>query len=149
MKSRFLDLFMVLLSLVAVQALCVSCSSEDEPDGSLVDYYLALESSDIIGLSEEDLNGSLRPPQEQSAYVTYLRMKKALRDAYPTASANGNDGRVIAVCDSCFRESIFYYEPGRDIICTVRLMRTTQSGKHIIKSRQLTSYKFKRYSLSN
>lgn len=139
---------MVLLPLVATLALCVSCSSEDEPDNILVNYYLALDSSEIIGLSEEDLNGTLRPPQEQSAYVTYLRMKQALRATYPKASANGNDSRVIAVCDSCYRESIFYYQPGRDLICTVRLIRTTQSGTHVIKSRQLTSYKFKRYSLS-
>lgn len=149
MKSRFFNLIMAFLSLVATQALCVSCSSEDEPDGLFVDYYLALDASEIIGLSEEDLNGTLRPPQEQSAYVTFLKMKKALREAYPKASANGNDGRVIAVCDSCFRESIFYYEPGRDIICTVRLIRTTKSGIRVIKSRQLTAYRFKRYSLSS
>ena len=144
MKSRFLKLFMVLLPLIVAQALFVSCGSEDEPE-TLVDYYVALDSSDIIGLSEEELNGSLRPPQERNAYITYIRMRHAVHDAFPKASAQGNDARMIAVCDSCYRESIFYYSQGRTTICTSRLIRTTLSGDRIIKSRVLKSYRFKWY----
>ena len=148
MKPNFTAFFKALLLLVAAQLLFSACSSDDEP-ASLVNYYLALDSSEIIGLSEEELNGSLAPPQERNAYMTYVYMRRALRKAFPEASPQGNDARVIAVCDSCFRESIFYYEPGRDIICTVRLIRTIKSGTRIIKSRQLTAYRFKRYSLSS
>ena len=144
MKSRFLKLFMVLLPLIAAQAMFVSCSSEDEPE-TLVDYYVALDSSDIIGLSEEELNGSLKPPQERNAYITYIRMKHAVHDSFPKASAKGDDARMIAVCDSCYRESIFYYNQGREIICTTRLIRTTMLGDRIVKSRVLKSYTFKRY----
>ncbi len=146
MKLRFLHLLKVLLPLIAAQALFVSCSFDDEPE-TLVNYYVALDSSEIIGLSEEELNGTLKPPQEHNAYITYIRMKHAVHDAFPKASAQGNDGRAIAVCDSCYRESIFYYSHGREIICTIRLMRTTQSGDRVIKSRQLKSYTFKRYSI--
>ena len=146
MKPKFLYLFKVLLLLFAAPVLFGSCSSEDEPQ-SLVNYYLALDSSEIIGLSEEEANGSLRPPQEQSAYLTYIMMRRALREAYPQASPQPNDARVIAICDSCYRESIFYYSQGREIICSVRLMRTNQSGDHVISNRQLKTYRFKWYSL--
>ena len=146
MKTNFLHLFKVLLPLIAAQALFVSCSSDDEPD-VLVNYYLSLDSSEIIGLSEEEANGSLRPPQEQSAYMTYVFMRRALRNTYPEASSQGNDARVIAVCDSCYRESIFYYATGRDVICNVRLIRATQSGGHVVNTRQLKVYRFKRYSI--
>lgn len=144
MKPNFAAFFKALLLLVAAQLLFSACSSDDEP-ASLVNYYLALDSSEIIGLSEEELNGSLAPPQERNAYMTYVYMRRALRKAFPEASPQGNDARVIAVCDSCYRESFFYYAHGRNIICSVRLMRTTQSGDHVVNSRQLKTYRFKWY----
>ncbi len=144
MKPNFAAFFKALLLLVAAQLLFSACSSDDEP-ASLVNYYLALDSSEIIGLSEEELNGSLAPPQERNAYMTYIYMRRALRNAFPEASPQGNDARVIAVCDSCYRESFFYYAHGRNIICSVRLMRTTQSGDHVVNSRQLKTYRFKWY----
>ncbi len=144
MKPNFTAFFKALLLLVAAQLLFSACSSDDEP-ASLVNYYLALDSSEIIGLSEEELNGSLAPPQERNAYMTYIYMRRALRKAFPEASPQGNDARVIAVCDSCYRESFFYYAHGRNIICSVRLMRTTQSGDHVVNSRQLKTYRFKWY----
>lgn len=144
MKPNFTAFFKALLLLVAAQLLFGACSSDDEP-ASLVNYYLALDSSEIIGLSEEELNGSLAPPQERNAYMTYVYMRRALRKAFPEASPQGNDARVIAVCDSCYRESFFYYAHGRNIICSVRLMRTTQSGDHVVNSRQLKTYRFKWY----
>lgn len=144
MKPNFTAFFKALLLLVAAQLLFSACSSDDEP-ASLVNYYLALDSSEIIGLSEEELNGSLAPPQERNAYMTYVYMRRALRKAFPEASPQGNDARVIAVCDSCYRESFFYYAHGRNIICSVRLMRTTQSGDHVVNSRQLKTYRFKWY----
>ena len=144
MKPNFAAFFKALLLLVAAQLLFGACSSDDEP-ASLVNYYLALDSSEIIGLSEEELNGSLAPPQERNAYMTYVYMRRALRKAFPEASPQGNDARVIAVCDSCYRESFFYYAHGRNIICSVRLMRTTHSGDHVVNSRQLKTYRFKWY----
>lgn len=144
MKPNFTAFFKALLLLVAAQLLFSACSSDDEP-ASLVNYYLALDSSEIIGLSEDELNGSLAPPQERNAYMTYVYMRRALRKAFPEASPQGNDARVIAVCDSCYRESFFYYAHGRNIICSVRLMRTTQSGDHVVNSRQLKTYRFKWY----
>ena len=144
MKHKISALFRALLLFAAVLLLFSSCSSDDEPE-MLVNYYLALDSSEIIGLSEEELNGSLAPPQERNAYMTYVYMRRALRKAFPEASPQGNDARGIAVCDSCYRESFFYYAHGRNIICSVRLMRTTQSGDHVVNSRQLKTYRFKWY----
>lgn len=144
MKPKFLTMLKVLLPLIAAQALFVSCSSNDEPE-TLVNYYLALDSSEIIGLSEDELNGSLTPPAEHNAYMTFIFMKRALHNAFPQASPKGNDARVIAACDSCFRMSPFSNFQGRDLICQVRLMRTSQSGDIVVSSRQLKSYRFKRY----
>lgn len=147
MKPKFLTLIKALLLIVAVQVLCNSCSSDNDEPEVLVNYYLALDSSEIIGLSEEELNGSLRPTQEQSAYKTYIFMRRALHEAFPQAAPKGNDARVIAVCDSCYRTSIFYYAQGQEIICTVRLMRATQSGDHVVSTQQLKYYRFKWFSL--
>lgn len=147
MKPKILNLLKVMLLLLAAQAMFMSCSSDDEPDYQ-VNYYLALDSSEIIGLSEDDeTQGTLLPPQEHSAYITFLRMKRALTSAYPTPVPTGNDARVIAVCDSCFRESIFSDNHEGVMICTVRLMRANMSGDRVVSQRQLKYYKFNRYSL--
>jgi len=147
MKPRFLSLIGALLALIAMQAMFVSCSSGDEPEtGNLVGYYLALDSSEIIGLSDEDeLNGSMRPPQEHNAYMTYVKMRRALKRVFPKPLPQGDDARAIAACDSCYKESIFYYQREGDLICSVKLMRASMKDDRVVGSRQLKYYSFNRY----
>ena len=141
MKHRLLNLTMVLLLLMAAQVLLNACTSEeDEP--ALVGYYLALDSTEFIGITENDeANGTIAPPEDHNIFMAYIKMKKALRAAFPKAQPEGNDGLAIATCDSCFRESMYCTAHG-NTICTARLIRTRQLGDRIINSKQLKLYRF-------
>ena len=141
MKHKLLTLSMALLLLTAAQVLLNACSSkEDEPD--LVGYYLALDSTEFIGISEfDEAFGTMVPPEDHSIFIAYIKMKKALKAAFPKAQPEGNDGLAIATCDSCFRETVYSSAHG-NTICTARLIRTHQLGDRIIKSKQLKLYRF-------
>ena len=131
MERKSLCLIMGLLLLVATLASLSSCSSsDDEPAPTTVSYYLAIESSELLGLSEEELNGS-----------NLIKMRRALRKEFPKPQLQANDARVIAICDSCFRESIYCGSHGATL-CTLRLIRTQNHGERVVKSKQLKFYKF-------
>lgn len=141
MKHKFKNLAGGLLLLFVAQALLNACtSSDDEP--TLVGYYLALDSTEFIGISENDeANGTMALPEDHNIFMTYLKMKKALRASFPKAVPQGNDSRAIATCDSCFRESMYITAHG-STICTARLIRTQQKGDHVVNSKQLKLYRF-------
>lgn len=141
--ERHLKTFIkALLLLIAAQALLSSCSSSEEDDPTLtVGYYLAIESSEILGLSEEELNGSNLPPSRHNVYVTIIKMRRALRKEFPEPRLKGDDARVIAICDSCYSESLYCGSHGATL-CTLRLIRTLQDGDRVVKSQQLKFYKF-------
>lgn len=142
MERKSLCLIMGLLLLVATLASLSSCSSsDDEPVPTTVSYYLAIESSELLGLSEDELNGSNLPPSRHNAYVTIIKMRRALRKEFPKPQLQANDARVIAICDSCFRESIYCGSHGATL-CTLRLIRTQNHGERVVKSKQLKFYKF-------
>lgn len=142
MKHKFKNLVRGLLLLFFAQALLNSCSSEDKDEPALVGYYLALDSTEFIGITENDeANGTMAPPEDHNIFMTYLKMKKALRLSFPKALPQGNDSRAIAICDSCFRESMYITAHG-NTICTARLIRTQQRGDHVISSKQLKFYRF-------
>ena len=108
----------------------------------LVNYYLAVDAEEFIGISEDDeANGTMASPTNHSIFITVLQMKKALKKAYPIALPEGSDGRVIAVCDSCYRCSKYPNGKG-ETICTLRLIRTYQDGSHVLSSRQIKMYCF-------
>ncbi|MBQ3363486.1 MAG: hypothetical protein IJG42_06035 [Muribaculaceae bacterium] len=142
MERKSLFLIMGLLLLVATLASLSSCSSsDDEPVPTTFSYYLAIESSELLGLSEDELNGSNLPPSRHNVYVTIIKMRRALRKEFPKPRLQGNDARVIAICDSCYRESIYCGAHGATL-CTLRLIRTQNHGERVVKSQQLKFYKF-------
>ena len=142
MERKSLFLIMGLLLLVATLASLSSCSSsDDEPVPTTFSYYLAIESSELLGLSEDELNGSNLPPSRHNVYVTIIKMRRALRKEFPKPRLQGNDARVIAICDSCYRESIYCGSHGATL-CTLRLIRTQNHGERVVKSQQLKFYKF-------
>ena len=86
MKHKFKNLVRGLLLLFFAQALLNSCSSEDKDEPALVGYYLALDSTEFIGITENDeANGTMAPPEDHNIFMTYLKMKKALRLSFPKA----------------------------------------------------------------
>lgn len=142
MERKLQSLIKSLLLLVAAQALLNSCSSSSDEPVTTVGYYLAMDSQEIIGLSEtEDLNGTNLPPENHNIYMAIIRMRQALRKEFGTPRLNGNDGRVIAICDSCYNVSLYSDSHGA-AICTVRLMRTRMDGDRVVNSKQLKSYRF-------
>lgn len=142
MRHHFKTFFKGLLCIVAVLALLSSCSSSEDEPVMTVGYYLAMDSQEIIGLSEtEDLNGTNLPPENHNIFMTIIKMRQALRKEFSKPRQQGNDGRVIAICDSCFRESIYYGSHGATI-CTARLIRTSQNGDRVLRSQQLKLYRF-------
>ena len=141
MKLNLKSLIMGLLLLLATQVLFSACSSDDDPTLN-VGYYLATDAEEFIGISEFDEQyGTLVPPENHSIFMTILKMKKALRKEFATPQLEGNDARVISICDSCYQESIYFGSHG-STICTVRLMRTLLDGDRVVKSRQLKFYRF-------
>lgn len=142
MRRHFKSFIKGLLLLVAAQALLCSCSSSDDEPVMTVGYYLAMDSQEIIGLSEtEDLNGTNLPPENHNIYMTIIKMRRALRKEFSKPRLQANDGRVITICDSCFKESIYYGSHGATI-CTLRVMRTQQDGDRVLRSQQLKMYRF-------
>ncbi len=141
MRHKRLALFGILLLLSAAAVLLHSCASEeDEP--ILVGYYLALDSTEFIGITEfDEANGTIAPPEDHNIFMAYLKMKKALKANFPKARPQGDDSRAITVCDSCFNESMYCTAHG-PTICTARLIRTRQVGDRIVNSKQLKLYQF-------
>ena len=142
MERKLQILFKGLLLLVAAQVLFNSCSSDGDEPSLTVGYYLAMDSQEIIGLSEtEDLNGTNLPPENHNIYMTIIKMRQALRKEFGTPRLTGNDGRVVTICDSCYNESLYSNSHGA-AICTLRLMRTRMDGDRVVNSKQLKSYRF-------
>ena len=141
MRHRLKEFIGGLLLLVAIQVLLGSCSaSEDEP--VLVNYYLALDSPVFIGITEfDEANGTIAQPDDHNIFMTYLKMKKALKASFPEACPECDDSRAIAACDSCYTQSMYSTAHG-STICTARLIRTKVIGTRIINSKQLKLYRF-------
>lgn len=144
MRHSFYNLLRVLVLLIAAPLLLNSCSNEEEPE-VLASYYLGTDATEFIGISENDEElGILLPPNKHSIHWTIIKMRRALRKAFPVAVAIADDARAIAVCDSCFQESLFYPTPDGDTVCTLKLIRTTQEGDHVVSSRTIKYYRFTR-----
>ena len=142
MKHKFKNLVGGLLLLFVAQVLLNACSSSEDEPKSLVGYYLALDSTEFIGITENDeANGTMAPPEDHNIFMTVLKMRKALRKACPKPLPEANDSRAITVCDSCFNESMHSTAHGHTI-CTVRLIRAQMLGDRIINSKQLKLCRF-------
>ena len=129
----------VLAALVGV----ASCGS-DEPD-LMVGYYMSINSTDSFMASEDDEGqGTMSDTQHGNVlYTTITRMKKAMRDAYPTRDYKGDDAAVLNACDKIYRAyKSMYGEYEKNTICVVKIMRTRQDGDVVMSSRTLTTYSF-------
>ena len=129
----------VLAALVGV----ASCGS-DEPD-LMVGYYMSINSTDSFMASEDDEGqGTMSDTQHGNVlYTTITRMKKAMREAYPTRDYKGDDAAVLNACDKIYRAyKSMYGEYEKNTVCVVKIMRTRQDGDVVMSSRTLTTYSF-------
>ena len=120
----------LLLALIGACSLLnfVSCSN-DEPD-MYIDYYLSVQSSVPIYNRGEML--PLPSAYGSIGNITKL-MQEGIREVYPVKNLQGNDNKVISVCDQTY-----YMYANRDngaTICTVQLFKVLRAGT-LIKERQ-------------
>lgn len=122
------------LLLVFTMAAVVACGDDDDPKGTVIDYYLDVEEEFLV-------NGSTDLADRYYSPVT--RMRKALRQAYPTPDSKGNDDAVIAACDKEYEEYVGMYEGGAEhFTCLFRLVRATKEGTVVKQNDVLKTYTY-------
>lgn len=134
MKNRFSTVLrMLVLSLLLASPLVMFTScGDDEPKSMVIDYYLNVEEGFLV-------NGSM--DQTAKYYNPKNRMYDAIRQAYPTPDAQGNDAAVIAACDREYEEYVGMYTGlGDHITCVFNLVRATKKGDIIKQNETLKTY---------
>ena len=140
--SASLRLFCLLMMLSIPMATLTSCG-DDEPNLE-VGYYLGIQSQVRLSLYEDDESqGTSASPIADPLSLTIIRMRPALRNAYPEPNNYGNDSRVIAVLDAIFTDyKTTHHASERNTVCVVKLYRTRLDGEIVKKSKTLKTYHF-------
>lgn len=137
-----LRLLVLVLMLSIPLSTLMSCG-DDESDLA-VGYYLSIQSQVRLSLSENDESqGTSSSPLADPLSLTIIRMREALRNAYPEPNNYGNDSRVIAVLDAIFMDyKTTHNASERNTVCVVKLYRTRLDGEIVKKSKALKTYHF-------
>jgi len=122
------------LMLLATATAFTSCG-DDEPSGTSIDYYLEVEEEFLV-------DGATDHTDRYHSPITL--MKEVIRNAYPKASATGDDDAVIRACDELQLRYIGMYEGKTEehLTCLMHLVRATKSGDIVKQSERLKSYNF-------
>ena len=126
---------LALVVMCSITAL-VSCGDDDEPQGMVIDYYLEVEEDFLV-------NGSTNATYRFYSPITLTR--EAIRAAYPTTDAQGNDDAVIEACDEVLARYIDMYQGHGEcdhLTCSFNLMRASMSGGIVRSSELLKSYNY-------
>ena len=122
---------MVALLVIAAFTL-TSCGDDDEPKGTVIDYYINVEEEFLVNGVNNASGRFLNP-------VT--RMREAIRKVYPTPDANGADMEVLAACE---KEQMDYIEMytglPEHLTCLFHLVRVVKKGTRITLSENLKTY---------
>ena len=132
-KFHFSLLTMLLISTVCLAAMVTfSSCGDDEPNGEVIDYYLSIEEEFLVDGSIDHTDRYFNP---------IARMKKAMREAYPTPNAQGDDDAVIAACDKEFETyQSFYTGRSEHLTCLFHLVRVTKNNGIIRHNETLKTY---------
>ena len=121
------------LLLLGAAVTFTSCG-DDEPSGTTIDYYLDVEEEFLI-------NGSTGHTDRYENPIT--RMRAAIRKAYPTPDANGNDEAVLEACDKEFETYVENYSGGAEhFTCLFHLVRATKQGAKVVQTEELRTYSY-------
>lgn len=119
------------LLLLGTMAFVSSCGN-DEPSSTVVDYYLDIEEEFLI-------NGSTQLTDRYYSPIT--RMRTAIRKAYPTPDAQGNDAAVVEACNKEHEEyKEMYLGEGHHFTCLFHLVRVVKAGSVVKESEPLVTY---------
>ena len=135
--------FIFLVLMLAIPTTTMTSCGDDEPD-MLVGYYLSIQSQVRLTLSEEDESqGTSASPVQDMLSTTIVRMRNALRIAYPMPNYHGNDSHVISALDDIYKDyKSMYGSSERNTVCVVKLCRARMEGEIVKKSKTLKTYQF-------
>lgn len=124
------------IALIASFSICCLCScANDEPE-DCVNYYLSVQSRTMIYR-----RGGLPPaPKADLIGLLSVKMKQAIREAYPTPNLQGDDRAVLVACDEAYR---MYSDTGMRsyTVCVLELYRVKMSGNIIKQSTLIKTYR--------
>lgn len=122
---------MSLLFIVGAMSL-MSCGSDDEPKAEVIDYYVSVEEAFLVnGLTDHT----------DRYYDPIKRMTEAIRKAYPSPNAKGDDDGVIAACDEERMTYVSMYDGGAEhLTCLFHLVRVVKRGDVVRESLTLKTY---------
>ena len=125
----------LMLSLVVFAAFAtLSSCGNDEPDNSVIDYYLRIEEEFLVDGSTSHTDRYFNP-------VT--RMKSAISAAYPEPDTQGNDEAVVAACDKEFETYQSLYAGGKEhLTCLFELVRVTKVNDIVRSNETLKVYQY-------
>lgn len=126
-------LLLMAITMAAMMAMLSSCGNDDEPT-TTIDYYLKVEEVFLV-------DGAVDHTDRYYSPITL--MKEAIRKAYPTPNATGDDEAVIKACDDLYLRYIEMYDSKAEhLTCLVHLVRATMSGDIVKLNEPLKTYTF-------
>ena len=126
-------LLLMAITMAAMTAVLSSCGKDDEPT-TTIDYYLEVEEEFLV-------DGVVDHTDRYYSPITL--MKEAMRKAYPTPNATGDNDAVIKACDELYQRYIEMYDcKAEHLTCLVHLVRATKSGDIVKHNERLKTYTF-------
>ncbi|MBR5685787.1 MAG: hypothetical protein IKX18_06525 [Muribaculaceae bacterium] len=136
MKSNHSTLWRLLFVLLLAAPLFIltACGDDDDEPTTTIDYYLEVEEEFLV-------DGAVDHTDRYYSPVTL--MKEAIRNAYPTPNAKGDDDAVIKACDNTYQRYLeMYTGKSEHLTCLVHLVRASKSGDIVKQSERIKTYLF-------
>jgi hypothetical protein len=125
-------LFAITLVLVATTLFTMTSCGDDEPDATVVDYYVNVEEQFLI-------TGSTDKTDRYENPVT--RMRNAIHKAYPSPDNKGNDEAVLAACEQEYQTYKQLYLGYADhFTCLFHIVRAVKQGNEVKENVTLLTY---------
>lgn len=143
-KKKQLIIRSLLLTLWCFGAslMLTSCGS-DEPE-LLVGYYLTIDSQVRLSLYEQDEEqGTSANPDADVLSNTIVKMRSALKEAYPEPNHKGDDAAVINALDVIYKKyKRMYSHLERGTVCTIKLYRAKLDDGIVVNSTSIKVFLF-------
>ncbi len=123
----------LVLLVIGIAFTMTSCG-DDEPSGTVIDYYLKVEEGFLVDGSAEKAKSFVSPVD---------RMREVIRSVYPTPNAQGADEAVLAACEQEYAQYCSTYaglSGNAQITCIFDLMRVVKKGSQIQQSETLRKF---------
>ncbi len=100
----------------------------------VIDYYVEVEEEFLVDGAVDHTDRYYNPK---------TLMTEALRTAYPTPDATGNDIAVIQACDELYQRYCSMYDgKAEHLTCLLHLIKVVKKGDIVQQSEMLRTYMF-------